>query len=215
MFRLELGDMLVRIPALLIAITFHEYCHGKMADHLGDPTARYQGRLSLNPLVHLDPIGTLMLFFVGFGWAKPVQVNPYNFKGDKKLGMLKVAAAGPGANFSLAFLTMVLQGIFFITLRNETLFITANPFFNSLVTYNIFLGIFNLIPIPPLDGSKILSGILPYRYDYYYRQLEQYGFLLLMLLIITGVFRTVIIPLAYYVQVIMASIISPFLRLFI
>jgi len=215
MFRLELGDMLVRIPALLIAITFHEYCHGRMADYLGDPTARYQGRLSLNPLVHLDPIGTLMLFFVGFGWAKPVHVNPYNFKGDKKLGMLKVAAAGPGANFSLAFFTMMLQGILFITLRNETLFITANSFFNSVVTYNIFLGIFNLVPIPPLDGSKILSGILPYRFDYYYRQLEQYGFLLLMLFIITGVFRTVIIPLAYYVQVIMASIISPFLRLFI
>lgn len=215
MFQLQLGSMLVRIPALLIAITFHEYCHGRMADYLGDPTPRYQGRLSLNPLAHLDPIGTLMLFFVGFGWAKPVNVNPYNFRGDKKLGMLKVAAAGPGANFSLAFTAMVLQGIFYITLRNETLFITVNSFFSSLVTYNIFLAIFNLIPVPPLDGSKILSGILPYRFDYYYRQLEQYGFLLLMLLIISGGFRIIIIPLAYYVQMFMASIITPFLRLFI
>lgn len=214
MFRLELGDMLVRIPALLIAITFHEYCHGRMADILGDPTPRYQGRLTLNPLVHLDPIGTLMLFFVGFGWAKPVNVNPYNFRGDKKMGMLKVAASGPGANFALAFAAMVLQGVLFVTLRSDNLFITANSFFNSLVTYNIFLGIFNLIPVPPLDGSKILSGILPYRFDYYYRQLEQYGFLLLMLLIITGVLRAVVIPLAYYMQVFMASIITPFLRLF-
>lgn len=215
MFQLDMGSMLVRIPALLIAITFHEYWHGRMADNLGDPTPRYQGRLSLNPLVHLDPIGTIMLFFVGFGWAKPVNVNPNNFRGDKKIAMLKVAAAGPGANFFLAFVTMLLQGVLFITIRNQPFFMAANQFANSLVTYNIFLGVFNLIPIPPLDGSKILAGVLPYRYQYYYRLLEQYGFLLLMLLIITGVFRTIVIPVAFYIQYFMASIITPVLRMFL
>ncbi len=206
-----LGDPLIRIPALLIAITFHEYAHGKMADYLGDPTARVQGRLTLNPLEHLDPIGLLMLWLAGFGWAKPVPVNPMNFKGDKRQGMVLVAASGPGINLVLAFVALTLQYVFSIVVYNELLFSLAQ----SLVWYNIILAIFNLIPVPPLDGSKILSGILPYRYSQFYQQLEQFGPFLLIFLIFAGVFRFVLLPLASQIHTLMSFIISLFLGVFL
>jgi len=208
---LYLGDPLIRIPALLIAITFHEYAHGKMADYLGDPTARFQGRLTLNPLEHLDPIGLLMLWLAGFGWAKPVPVNPMNFKGDKRQGMVLVAASGPGINLVLAFVALTLQYVFSIVVYNELLFSLAQ----SLVWYNIILAIFNLIPVPPLDGSKILSGILPYRYSQFYQQLEQFGPFLLIFLIFAGVFRLVLLPLASQIHTLMSFIISLFLGVFL
>lgn len=208
---MELGNYLIRIPALLIALTFHEFAHGYAANQLGDPTARFQGRLTLNPLVHLDPIGLLMLWFAGFGWAKPVPVNPLNFRGDKKQGMVLVAAAGPGINLVLAFVALILQGFIFVFFYNDVLLSLVG----TLVTYNILLAIFNLIPIPPLDGSKILAGLLPFRYDYYFRQLEQYGPFLLILLVFTGAFGLIIWPLASYIYFFMATIANIFLGIFI
>lgn len=213
MFQMDLGSFLIRIPALLITLTFHEYAHGKMADYLGDPTARYQGRLSLNPLEHLDPIGLLMLWLVGFGWAKPVQVNPMNFRGDKKKGMMLVAAAGPGMNLFMALVFMYVQGFIFFN-PGIPYASVIYALVTSIVTYNIFLAVFNLVPVPPLDGSKILAGFLPYRYEFYYRQLEQFGPMLLLLLIFTGMIRGLVIPAAYYIQVFMSSLVSPFLNLF-
>ncbi len=208
---MELGNYLIRIPALLIALTFHEFAHGYVANQLGDPTARFQGRLTLNPMVHLDPIGLLMLWFAGFGWAKPVPVNPLNFQGDKKQGMLLVAAAGPGVNLALAFVALILQGFIFAFFYNDVLISLVG----TLVTYNILLAIFNLIPIPPLDGSKILAGLLPYRYDYYFRQLEQFGPMLLILLVFTGAFGMIIWPLASYIYFFMATIANVFFGIFI
>lgn len=210
MIGMPLGNLLTRIPALLIAITFHEYAHGRMANSLGDPTARFQGRLTLNPMAHLDPIGLLMLWLVGFGWAKPVPVNPLNFKGNRKQGMIMVAAAGPVMNLFLGFISMFFLYISFFVFNNEGLI----EFFRTLLSYNIILAVFNLIPIPPLDGSKILAGFLPYRYDYYYRQLQQFGPMLLLLLIVTGSLNVVLGPLFNAVYNLMDIIIRPIMRLF-
>ncbi len=145
---------------IVLSAVLHEYFHGWMADHLGDPTAKYAGRLTLNPLKHIDPMGTvilplLLLFFLGgfIGWAKPVPFNPYNLK-DQKYGIAKVGIAGPAANFLLAL-------IFGLLLR----FFSVGGFFYISLTWiiyiNIFLGLFNLIPIPPLDGSKLLMNFFP------------------------------------------------------
>jgi len=155
---------------IVMSAVFHEYCHGWAAYSLGDPTAKYAGRLTLNPLKHLDPMGTviiplfLLFFFGGFiGWAKPVPYNPYNLR-DAKYGSTKVAIAGPGANFSLAL-------IFGLAMRffpaGEALLIPLS----WIVYVNIFLGLFNLIPIPPLDGSKVLMDFFPQ--SNFLRKLEQ------------------------------------------
>jgi Zn-dependent protease len=166
-----------RIVAILIAITFHEYAHGWMADRLGDPTPRLRGRLSLNPLVHLDPLGTLLLLLVGFGWAKPVEVNPRNFA-DWRRGMMIVAVAGPLANITLAFLIGLLFRLQLVD-HGTHLGVVAD----LAIYFNAVLALFNLIPVPPLDGSRILSGLLPPAQALAYQRLAPYGPLLLLLLI--------------------------------
>ena len=180
-------DLLILIPPILLAITFHEYAHGWMALKFGDPTAKMLGRLSLNPLVHLDPIGTLMLFIVHFGWAKPVPVDPRYFS-DPKRQMIWVALAGPIANMILA----LISGILIIGFSSSNLmFNSKTAFFANMLVYslqiNLALAIFNMLPIPPLDGSKILRGLLPYRYEYISNTLEQFGPWILMSLILFGV----------------------------
>ena len=180
-------DLLILIPPILLAITFHEYAHGWMALKFGDPTAKMLGRLSLNPLVHLDPIGTLMLFIVHFGWAKPVPVDPRYFS-DPKRQMIWVALAGPIANMILAFIS----GILIIGFSSSNLmFNSQTAFFANMLIYslqiNLALAIFNMLPIPPLDGSKILRGLLPYRYEYISNTLEIFGPWILMSLILFGV----------------------------
>ena len=153
-----LGNYLYRIPALLLALTFHELAHGWIAYRLGDDTAKSHGRLTLNPLAHIDPIGLLALFLVGFGWAKPVPVNPLYFKGDRQRGMLLVGLAGPVTNFILAFITLFIIGALPTA-------IGAVPHIQGILVttfrYNVLLGVFNLLPIPPLDGSKVLAYFLP------------------------------------------------------
>lgn len=190
MFFNSITQFLAAVPAILIAITFHEYAHGKMAAILGDPTPENQGRLTLNPLKHLDVFGTLMLFVVGFGWAKPVQVNPFFFQGDRRKGMMYVGLAGPMMNFVLAYLAAIA-----LQLVGPGGYLAT--FLYILMLINSALGIFNLIPVPPLDGSKILSGLLPQSYSHFFYKLEQYGPIILILLLVTGLAGRIMSPLLY------------------
>ncbi|MBW6463356.1 MAG: site-2 protease family protein [Bacillota bacterium] len=181
----------LRIPALLIAITIHEFAHARMAYYFGDSTAKSQGRMNLNPISHLDPIGTIMILLVGFGWAKPVPINPYNFSQYRK-GLRWVSFAGPMVNFALGFLTLLLLNLLVRAGLQSGLFL---QFIVVLMQLNILLGIFNLIPIPPLDGSKILMSFLPDSYLGFYRQLERYAPLILLALILTRTLGLIIFPL--------------------
>lgn len=172
-------DLIYRIPALLIAITFHEYAHALTAFKMGDPTPKYSGRLTMNPLAHLDPIGLLMLWIFKFGWAKPVPVNPYHFR-DPKKGMFYVAFAGPLSNIILAFITML------ILKMNVVRWVAIYIILRLLLSYNLILAVFNLIPLPPLDGSKILMAILPGHQAQKFSSLESYGPIILIALLYLG-----------------------------
>lgn len=141
------------VVSILFALSIHEYSHAQMADFLGDPTARYQGRLTINPLKHLDPLGTFLIFFVGFGWGKPVPFNPYNLR-NQKWGQALVGLAGPSSNFLMALSV----GLFLRFLKLSPALIL---FYSIFVWLNILLGVFNLLPIPPLDGSHIFFTIFP------------------------------------------------------
>ncbi len=177
-------DMILLAPPILVALTFHEYAHGNVAFRLGDPTAKMAGRLTLNPLSHLDPIGTIMLFVVHFGWAKPVPVDPRYFRNPKQ-DMLWVALAGPGANMVLALISGILLSI----LGRGSLFGSHNMLLIMLqysLFINLALAVFNMLPIPPLDGSKVLRGLLPYQYQHIADQMEMYGPWALMGLIMMG-----------------------------
>ncbi|HIB32986.1 MAG TPA: site-2 protease family protein [Candidatus Marinimicrobia bacterium] len=156
LFRLDPQALVLLIPALIFALSFHEYAHAWMAYRLGDNTAARMGRLTLNPMAHLDPMGSMMILFVGFGWAKPVPVDP-RFLRNPRTDMMKVAAAGPLANFILAFCGgMILRSLNGSGLLNEAILIMLLYF----IQINIALAVFNLIPIAPLDGSQIFSGYL-------------------------------------------------------
>lgn len=218
MFSLQqnIQEILLIIIPFLMAITVHEFAHGWMAYKFGDPTARLAGRLSLNPIKHLDVLGTVALIITRrIGWAKPVPVNPYNLR-DPKRDMMLISLAGPASNFLLAILSAIL-------LR---LIITINPAFKPLIlpalsfqfpslagfnilmilwiiifwmiclgmTLNVILAVFNLIPLPPLDGGKILQGILPRDLSLTFEKIEPYGFFILILLAFTGILWRVISP---------------------
>ena len=177
-----LGTMALRIVAILLCLMVHEVCHGLAAYTLGDPTAKQNHRLSLNPLRHLDIFGLLMMMVVGFGWAKPVPVDPRYFKKPKQ-GMAITALAGPLSNFAMAFVSAAaMNGIYgAILVKGQSGgLITALSFFYLMVMMNVGLGIFNLIPFPPLDGSKVVAMFLPDRYYFQWMRLERYGMLLLM-----------------------------------
>lgn len=191
---LDFQTLLFRAPALLIALTIHEFAHACVSDSLGDPTPSMTGRLTLNPLAHLDVIGTIALILVGFGWAKPVQVDPRYYK-NYRADMRKVAFAGPGANFLLAFLcVLILQARLHFGIAQSGL---ASQFLYWLMLYNVWFGFFNLIPIPPLDGSKIVGTLLSYRAAYLYdTAVSRYGFWLLILVCYTGLAGRLIGPLA-------------------
>jgi len=198
------------IPAVLIAITFHEYCHGRMAYKLGDSTAAEAGRLTLNPLAHLDPIGTLMLLLFRFGWAKPVPVN-FNRLNHPKRDMIYVSLAGPIANIVIAVIFALILKLSYYFIGQITM-AQNSSLFNLLVTMirgwliflqtgviiNLALAIFNLIPVPPLDGSKILLGLLPYSLSYRYLKLESYGPILLLILVLSGIIGKVLFPIVFF-----------------
>ena len=188
MLKLNFPDILYTLPAILIALTFHEFSHGFAAYILGDNTAKEQGRLSLNPIKHIDPIGFFALLFFRFGWAKPVPYNPLYFK-NRKLGTFIVAFAGPFSNLLLAFLSLSL--ILIIRPQNMIIY----NIINLLVFYNIIFAIFNLIPIPPLDGSKLIASILPNKQERLFWEYERFGYPILLILIVTGLLSKIISPL--------------------
>lgn len=190
----RIAELLVWLPAVLVGLTFHEYAHARVADALGDGTPYYQGRLTLNPLPHIDWLGFLLLVLVHFGWAKPVQVNPLNFKRvNARTGMMLVSLAGPAMNILLALAGLVMLKYLPSLSQGGNLYIVSR-LLEPLVWINVILASFNLIPIPPLDGSKILAGILPGRQADFIYSLEPYGTLILMLLIVTGVMGKVLDP---------------------
>jgi Zn-dependent protease len=183
MFDLDISTIIARVIVLLIAFTIHELAHAVTADYLGDPTPRRMGRITLNPLKHLDPFGTIMLIIAGFGWAKPVMVNPMNMRGNPRTSMAIVAIAGPLSNLIMAgmaaiFFRLGLVDLNSLFLGNASSFSLANLLVQFLYI-NLALAFFNLIPVPPLDGSKILYAILPAELVYRLRPLEQYGFMIL------------------------------------
>lgn len=180
-------EYLLRIPALLIAMTIHEFSHAFISNIQGDPTPKSQGRLSLNPLRHIDPIGLLMLFLVRFGWAKPVMINPMYYK-NKKTGELYTAIAGPLSNILLALISLI-----FLKYLGNTGIIAS--FFEQLYIYNLVFAVFNIIPIPPLDGSKVLYTFLPYKYSYAIQKYENYGQIILLLLVVTNFISRILNPL--------------------
>ncbi|ADL07899.1 site-2 protease family protein [Thermosediminibacter oceani] len=193
-------EMLIRIPALLIAITFHEYAHARVSYALGDPTPKWTGRLTLNPLSHLDPIGLLMLWIFKFGWAKPVMVDPGYYR-NRKTGMILTSMAGPLTNLLLALITLAL-------LKLDIFSGLSASFIEMLFFYNLILAVFNLIPLPPLDGSKILSGFLPGSLSDTFAQLETYGPLILIFLVYFNIIDIILDPLILVVLNILDSITS-------
>ena len=191
-------SLILSIPGLLIAITFHEYAHAFVADKLGDDTPRRQGRLTLNPLAHLDPYGTILMIFAGFGWGKPVEINPINFnrKVSIKGGSAMVAAAGPIMNFILAFVFAVIYGLL---LRTSFAATAMGSMFITIISYtmtmNIGLGVFNLIPLPPLDGSKILLAILPTGAQEWYENNQRILYIIFLIIWITPIASSIVTPL--------------------
>ena len=175
--------LVLLIPILLFALSFHEFAHGWVANKLGDPTAKYQGRLTLNPTAHLDPVGSLMILFVGFGWAKPVPVNPVNFS-NPRIDMMKVAFAGPASNLILAFIGgLIMRFVNISGFMQSEIFIQILYFF---VFINISLAIFNLIPVAPLDGSQIFGNMISKNNPELAWKLQFYGPKILMGLILIG-----------------------------
>ena len=186
LFKDPVAFVLVAIP-LLYSIIIHELAHGWVADKMGDSTARWLGRLSLNPVKHLDPMGTIMLFIFGFGWAKPVPVN-FNRLRDFRKGLIFVSAAGVTANIILAFIAL-----FFLQLLSRWHIESLNTLLFYLAQINIMLAAFNLIPIPPLDGSKILMGFSSRSFQYSLARLEPYGFFIIIGLLWLGVLNPLIV----------------------
>jgi Zn-dependent protease len=209
-------NILLFIPGFLLGIVFHEAAHAWMANKLGDPTARMLGRLSLNPMKHIDPMGTvlmplMLLFFSGgrmvFGYARPTPITGENFK-NPRLDHLWVALAGPGANVLVAILLILAGwgGRYMGWLDNSGL----RRVLEAGLNINIMLAAFNLIPLPPLDGSEILTAVLPGPWAYRYQRLAPYSFLILTGLFFTGLFRVFMVPISMFIQLLLAPFGNPF-----
>lgn len=189
MFNFDLYSTVLRLPGIVIGLTLHEFAHGYSAYLLGDSTAKDNGRLTIDPKAHIDIFGFIMLIFVGFGWAKPVPINPDNFR-NRKLGTFIVSIAGVVTNLILAVLLTLFLGFSLRFFYNETL---TNILFYA-ISINLVLAVFNLFPIPPLDGSKVLLTFLPSSFEYYYYHYEKYSYAILLVLLYFGVIRKILFP---------------------
>ncbi|MFW6282255.1 MAG: site-2 protease family protein [bacterium] len=197
----SISEIIFLIPVILLSLSVHEFSHGMVSYKLGDPTPEQAGRLTLNPISHLDPIGTLVLITTTrFGWAKPVPVNPRYYKNPRR-GMMFVGLAGPGSNILLAFLFVLIAKLLgFIGLNVNLIFprTAVEIFFQLAIIINLGLAVFNLLPIPPLDGSKILRGVLPPKFDKILYKLEgPGGMILIMVLAFTGILGKIISPIIF------------------
>lgn len=204
-------EFIILAPPLLFALTFHEFAHGFVAWRLGDPTAKNGGRLTLNPLKHLDPLGTIAFFIIKLGWAKPVPVNPAYFKNPRK-DMLWVALAGPATNLILAVISAILTKAIWL-LANilpystavEAVLVPLNAMLIASVWINLVLCIFNFLPIPPLDGSRILTGLLPDRLAMSYLKFERFGFVIILVLAFSGLLSKAILPIISFANSLLLS----------
>ena len=203
LFRLPLEVLIILLPILIFSLCFHEFSHGYVAYRLGDHTAARSGRLTLNPLAHLDPIGSLMILFVGFGWAKPVPVNPINFS-NPRVDMMKVAFAGPASNLILAFIAGLM-----IRLTNYSELMNNGILYQTLYVFsfiNIALAVFNMLPVAPLDGSQIFGNMISKNNPELAWKLQMYGPKILMGLILIGI----VTPFS-----LLGTIMMPFIKFFL
>jgi len=188
-----LTNTLLILPAIIIAITFHEFMHAYSAYKLGDQTPKAQGRVTLNPIAHIDPVGIIVLIFVGFGWGRPVQINPMAFTKNRRLSNFIVSIAGVATNFIIAFIVTAIRIIAILhwgLIPDGTLDIILN----NIILINFILMIFNLLPIPPLDGFGIITEIFDLRRFEWYRPLYNNGFFILLVLIIFGLLTSILQP---------------------
>jgi Zn-dependent protease len=199
-------DIAILAPPFLLALTLHELAHGLVAHRLGDPTPARLGRLTLNPLKHLDPIGVLAFLVVKIGWAKPVPVNPAYFRNPER-GMLWVALAGPGANMLLALASALGAKLLPLTAALMPGFILwpAMQMLVASIWINLMLAVFNLLPVPPLDGSKILASLLPKGPAASLARVEPYGFIIIIALFYTGTLQKVLLPIISFAHGIIAG----------
>jgi len=200
--------LLLSLPGILIAITFHEMAHGYAAEAMGDPTAKNAGRLSLNPLKHIDPLGFLSMVLFRFGWAKPVPINPMYFK-DRKKGTIIVSLAGVVTNLILAFIGMAAY-LAVVPIQNEIL----STILQYLYFYNIIFAVFNIIPIPPLDGSQILMVFLPEKALPVYYKYQRFGMIAIFILAFTGILWIFISPAINFIETLFLTILTPIFSLF-
>ncbi len=224
-FASTVQKLIIAAIPILVAITFHEVAHGFVANKLGDPTAKMMGRLTLNPIAHIDPIGTVvvpvMLFILSngtfmFGTAKPVPVNFYNLKHPRRDSAL-VSAAGPATNIIIAFVSILFY-IFVQIIFPESSSSTFNqkimtPLVMMLqysISFNIFIAAFNLFPVPPLDGGRIVTSLLPTKHAYHFSKLEPYGILIVLGLWFTGIAHYIILPIQTFIEIIIQIFLLPF-----
>ncbi len=216
--------IIAAIP-ILVAITFHEVAHGFVANKLGDPTAKMMGRLTLNPIAHIDPIGTIivpvMLFILSngafiFGTAKPVPVNFYNLKRPRRDTAL-VSAAGPATNIMIAFISILLYILIQVIFPpssssafNQKIMTPLVMMIQYSISFNIFIAAFNLFPVPPLDGGRIATSLLPTKYAYHFSKLEPYGILIVLGLWFTGIAHYIIVPIQTFIEIIIRIFLLPF-----
>jgi len=202
----DMNDLLFRGIAFLIAITVHELAHAFVAYRLGDPTPKVQGRLTFNPIAHMDILGTLMILFTPLGWAKPVQFNPFNFRGNKRVGKILTTVAGPIANLVTAFLVAIVISLLFKSGLIDSTSRWGDFFeqlFQAVVSLNLILFLFNLVPIPPLDGYWIVKDLLPRKAGYKLSTFELYGPFVLLLLVVFDWLWPVLLPaLSFFAQLI-------------